>query len=76
VVGRLPDLSGAREPSHLIGLIDSAAGHVMRDVAEFGDYFGLSTATWRESTALSLFNVFGHDVACDIDTPRTCYRDG
>lgn len=69
VVGRLPDLSGAREPSHLIGLIDSAAGHVMRDVAEFGDYFGLSTATWRESTALSLFNVFGQSKAMSVSPP-------
>jgi len=69
VVGRLPDLNGAREPDHLIGLIDSAAGHVVRDVAEFGDYFGLSTATWRESTALSLFNVFGQSKAMSVSPP-------
>ena len=69
VVGWLPDLTGARDPAHLIGLIDAAASHVMRDVSEFGDYFGLSTATWRESTALSLFNVFGQSKAMSVSPP-------
>jgi hypothetical protein len=69
VVARLPDLTGATEPSHLIGLLEAAAAHTTRDVAEFGDYFGLSTATWRASTALSLFNVFGHAKAMSVSPP-------
>ncbi len=69
VVGRLPDLTGATEPSYLIGLLEAAAAHTTRDVAEFGDYFGLSTATWRASTALSLFNVFGQSKAMSVSPP-------
>jgi len=69
VVGRLPDLTGAREPSHLLALLEFAAAHVTQDVQAFGEYFGLSTATWRESTALSLFNVFGGSKALRVSPP-------
>jgi hypothetical protein len=59
VVGRLPDLTGAREPSHLISLIQHAEKHQPRDAAEYAAYFGLSTHSWQESTKESLFNIFG-----------------
>lgn len=59
VVGRLPDLTGAREPSHLLRLLAVAAHWTSRPVTDYAGYFGLSTASWRKSSALSLFNVFG-----------------
>lgn len=69
VVGRLPDLLRAREPSHLIAVLAAAAAHQPRDVADYAAYFGLSTATWQKSTALSLFNIFGNSKALTVSPP-------
>ena len=66
VVGRLPDLTGAVEPSYLLGVLDAAASHQPRDVADYGAYFGLSARIWRDSTALSLFNIFGNSKALTL----------
>jgi hypothetical protein len=65
----LPDLTGATDPAHLIGLIEHAAAHRPRNVANFASYFGLTTATWKESTALSLFNIFGESKALMLSPP-------
>lgn len=59
VVGRLPDLTGAREPSHLLALLKTVTDWQERPARDFAAYFGLSTSVWRGSTRLSLDNVFG-----------------
>ncbi|MBP6224640.1 MAG: hypothetical protein KA439_06225 [Rhizobacter sp.] len=69
VVGRLPDLAGASDPAYLLGVLESAARYQSRDVADYAAYFGLSTRTWRESTALSLFNIFGNSKALTLCPP-------
>jgi hypothetical protein len=69
VVGRLPDLRGGRTPSYLVRLIGKAAKYRSRDVTDYGKYFGLSTHSWRKSTELSLFNVFGNSDALTIAPP-------
>jgi len=69
VVGRLPDLTGAHEPAYLLTLLGVAANHQTRDVTDYGTYFGLSTYSWRKSTALSLFNVFGNSDALTLAPP-------
>jgi hypothetical protein len=63
VVGRLPDLTGAREPSYLLALLGTAASYKTRSVSDYGRYFGLSTYSWRKSTELSLFDMFGNSTA-------------
>src|SRR5262249_2618017 len=40
------------------------------DVADYGTYFGLSTQSWRKSTGLSLFNVFGNSDAIVLAPPN------
>lgn len=60
VVGRMPDLVGAEEPSYLLGLLRTAAGYQRRPQAEYLTYFGLSADVWKGSTSLSLENVFGN----------------
>jgi hypothetical protein len=70
VVGRLPDLMGAKEPSYLLVLLDIAAKWQSRPATAYGSYFGLSTQTWRKSTALSLFNVFGNSAALTPAPPN------
>jgi hypothetical protein len=70
IVGRLPDLAGAREPSHLIALLAVAERYRPRNVIDYGTYFGLSTQSWRASTEQSLFNVFGNSAALTLSPPN------
>lgn len=60
VVGRLPDLAGAKEPSHLVSLLKTAAGYKNRPADDYVPYFGLSAFKWKGSTRMSLNNVFGN----------------
>lgn len=60
VVGRLPDLIGAKKPTLLTQLINAAARAKPRPRADYQAGFGLSTAAWAKSTELSLTNTFGH----------------
>jgi hypothetical protein len=69
VVGRLPDLTGARDPSHVIALLAGAGNYPSYDVKDYGAYFGLSTQSWRKSTELSLFNIFGNSAALTLAPP-------
>ena len=69
VVGRLPDLRKAKEPSHLLALLNIAANYRSRNVEDFAAYFGLSTYSWRKSTELSIFNVFGNSEALALTPP-------
>lgn len=69
VVGRLPDLTGAKEPSYLLGLLATAAKHTSRKPEAYEDYFGLSTDEWRRSTTESVFNVFGNAGSLELSPP-------
>jgi hypothetical protein len=70
VIARLPDLAGANEPSHLLALLAVAAKYQSRAVTDYGAYFGLSTHSWRKSTATSLFNIFGNSAALLRSPPK------
>lgn len=70
VVGRLPDLTGAKEPSYIVGLLTTAANYKCRDVTQYGAYFGLSTQSWSKSTDESLFKIFGGSKALTLAPPR------
>jgi hypothetical protein len=60
VVGRLPDLVGAHEPSYLVGLLRTAVAYRKRSPDDYGGYFGLSAKVWQGSTRLSINNIFGN----------------
>lgn len=60
VVGRLPDLTGASDPSYIVSLIKTAAGHRTRSCSDYKSHLGLSAAVWQKSTRLSLSNIFGN----------------
>lgn len=70
VVGRLPDLTGATEPSHLVALLKSAATWKTRQASEYSTYFGLSASAWQGSTRLSLDNTFGNSTALRLAPPK------
>jgi len=69
VVGRLPDLTGAKTPAHLLKLLGIATKYKSRDAAAYAGYFGLSTVSWHKSTELSLFNIFGSSKAVTLSPP-------
>jgi len=60
VVGRLPDLTKATDPSYLLKLLKFATEYKQRPATDYAAYFGLSTDSWKKSTELSLQNSFGN----------------
>ncbi|WP_162914227.1 C25 family cysteine peptidase [Taklimakanibacter lacteus] len=70
VVGRLPDLTGAGEPSHLIALLKTAAQWKSRKLSDYKGHFGLSAAVWRISTDLSLDAIFGQAKPALLSPPK------
>lgn len=60
VVGRLPDIPGAKKPDLLLQLINAAARAKPIDREQFRQSFALSASEWQASTRLSLSNLFGH----------------
>jgi hypothetical protein len=59
VVGRLPDLTGAKDPKHLVRVLGVAATWVPLAPSHYDDYFALSAEIWQKSTKLSIKKVFG-----------------
>jgi len=67
VVGRLPDLTGARTPTYLIRLIDAsiaAKGKTPPTTA-----FAISARVWKKSTEMSVRNILGA-VPVVLTSPR------
>jgi hypothetical protein len=60
VVGRLPDLVGANEPSYMISLLNTAIEYKRLAREDYKSYLGISAEVWQDSTRLSIGNVFGN----------------
>ncbi len=71
VIGRLPDMTGASEPSHLLTCLSAAATYKTRPLAQYLNYFALSAKVWEKSTALSLTNTFGSASKLLLAPPTT-----
>ncbi len=77
VVGRVPDLLSAVEPSYLVALLKTAAGAQSQGSDTYTGYFGVSAAEWEGSTRMSLNNIFGqasHLLLCPSAGPQ--YSNG
>jgi hypothetical protein len=59
VLGRLPDLTGGKDPAYLVGLLTTAATAQQLPVSEYLAHLGVSAKVWEKSTKLSLTNLFG-----------------
>jgi hypothetical protein len=70
IVGRLPDLTGATNPSHLVALLARAAAWKSRPASRYTPYFGLSADVWKGSTRKSLDNIFGNDSHLLLSPPK------
>lgn len=66
VVGRLPDITGAKDPRYLLALLKTAAAYKNSNAQLYRNYFGISAEVWKRSTDLSLSATFGN--AADIKT--------
>ncbi len=70
VVGRIPDVTGAKDPAYLLGLLDVAATWKSRPASAYKGVLGISAAVWKGSTALSLKNVFGAAAKTRLVPPK------
>jgi hypothetical protein len=66
VVGRLPDITGAKDPQYLLSLLKIAAAYKNSNAQAYRNYFGISAEVWKSSTDLSLSATFGN--AADLKT--------
>jgi hypothetical protein len=69
VVGRIPGITAATEPSFIIGQIRNAARYTMHRRVDYLDYFGMSAYAWRKSTERSVDNIF-HATALNESPPK------
>jgi hypothetical protein len=60
VLGRIPDLFGANEPSYLITLLKTASQYKSLPRQDYEDYLGLTADVWKGSTAMSIKKIFGN----------------
>lgn len=70
VVGRMPDLVGARDPSYLVRLLEIAARAKSRPAQDYASYLGVSAEIWQGSTTLSLRSIFGPAAAARLCPPE------
>jgi hypothetical protein len=68
VVGRLPDLAGAREPSFLLGVLKAATEGKPAGPETYSDYFAVSAQIWVRSTKRSAQNIFRNSKKTDVIT--------
>jgi hypothetical protein len=61
VVGRLPDLFSATEPSYIISLLKKVVNYKRASLDDYKSYIGLSAKVWQGSTRISVKNLFGSD---------------
>ena len=79
VVGRLPDLVSDKQPdksfqstnvAYLVSLLKTAASYQSRPASHYNKYFAISADVWKDSTKLSLQNLFGSSSALNLSPPK------
>jgi len=70
VVGRIPGLEGAKEPSYLVRLLTLAADAKPLKPEDYASYLALSAQVWKRSTQRSARNVFGDSKSVMTVPPR------
>jgi hypothetical protein len=66
VVGRIPDITGARDPQYLLDLLHSLATWQPQPPATYQSCFSLTAKVWQQSSTLSVQAVIGN--AGDLQT--------
>jgi hypothetical protein len=59
VVGRIPGITGAKDPVFLVKQLKAAAAFKTLRRADYLDHFAISAEVWEKSTSESVDNIFG-----------------
>jgi hypothetical protein len=70
VVGRLPDVNGASDPSFFLTLLKNATAAAPAPPEAYGEHFAVSAQIWLASTRLSLRKTFGNSTGVAAVPPR------
>ena len=71
VVGRLPDIAGAGEPSYLLRLLKTAADARAMSIDAYRRRFAVTAQIWEASTRLSMRKIFGDSTGVLQVPPRS-----
>jgi len=71
VVGRLPDMAGAREPSFLLQVIAVACKAKQLQRKDYQSPFAITAQIWESSTRQSMRNIFGASDGIQPVPPRS-----
>jgi hypothetical protein len=69
VVGRIPNVPGAKDPANIIAFLKIAAAATPGAVGAYNSYYGLSAQVWQASTQMSLNAAFGNSSNLGIAPP-------
>jgi hypothetical protein len=69
VLGRLPDITGANDPSYLVTLIQNSINWKSLKLSAYSKYFSLSVKWWQKSTKISLNNIFQNNAKLKLAPP-------
>jgi hypothetical protein len=69
VVGRIPNVRGAKDPSRIVSFLKTATDAAAQDKSKYDDYYGLSADVWLASTQMSLRAAFGNSTNLGIAPP-------
>jgi hypothetical protein len=70
VIGRIPDVAGAKDPAYFLRLLDVAAKWQSRSGSDYQPHLGISAAVWVGSTTLSLKRIFGPTADVKLAPPK------
>ncbi|XXF77221.1 hypothetical protein P2318_29835 [Myxococcaceae bacterium GXIMD 01537] len=70
VVGRLPDITGGKDPAPLVALLKHAASAAPRPASDYAGYLGMTAAVWKGSTLMSLQAMFGNGDMLQLVPPE------
>ncbi len=74
VLGRLPDVTGAKDVAYLLALIDNSIKWKPLSAEAYKNYFALSVKWWKNSTTTSLKNIFQNSAKLKLaPTAKTPY---
>jgi hypothetical protein len=69
VVGRIPNVPGAKVPDKILGYLKTAAAAKPAAAKKYQDYFGISADVWQASTQMSLNAAFGDSTGLALAPP-------
>jgi hypothetical protein len=70
VVGRLPDITGSKDPAYLMSLLEVATRWGSRPFSDYASYLGISAEVWKGSTNLTLQKLFGSAEEAQLSPPE------